>query len=295
LWQDAAPDAAVDAAYLIVEFSNANCRSPYVTATVRYDAPVVLHDYSRVIHVRVDPGGAATTVFIPAYRRRDATALAGLELANDDVGCVAQVSRVAARDVPDLLLELNLAPNWRTATLHQTLRALETGNDGAGPRMSYVAAPPGAQWPSLARLQAMQADAIGFPSGSEGIRPVDGGWHVATRPGAPYVYLLRFPDEVVPAASALVVEGELRRGAITIGLLKDERWAGLLNVVDAGGFVALLEQPEPGQYSLVVANWAPPRWLEQYWPWLDVRLPWFLRRPNPVDVVIRRAGWVRGE
>ena len=67
------------------------------------------------------------------------------------------------------------------------------------------------------------------------------------------------------------------------------------HALEAGAFVAILERPEPGDYTLLVANWAPPQWLEQHWPWLDSRLPWFLRQSSPVDVVIRRAGWIRGE
>jgi hypothetical protein len=294
LWQGAAQAEPVDAAYLVAELSKANCRSPYVTVTVRYEAGIAKHDFSRGIDARVDPAGGSTVLFIPVYRLGQASALAGLELATEDVACLASLSRVAARELPNLLVGLNLTQNWRAATLHQTVRALETANDGAGVPPAHIVQPAGARRPSLSRFEPMRMSEATFPSGPRGVAAVDGGWHVATRPAAPYVYLLGFPAEPVPAGSTLVVEGELRRGSVTIGLLKNEQWAGTFNVVDDGPFVATLERAEPGEYTLIVANWAPPRWLEEYWPWLDRRLPGFLARPNPVDVLIHRAGWIRG-
>jgi hypothetical protein len=55
-----------------------------------------------------------------------------------------------------------------------------------------------------------------------------------------------------------VVVGELRRGGLTIGLLREDRWVGNVNVTSPGWFAAVIQVPEAGDYAAVLANNLPP-------------------------------------
>ena len=71
----------------------------------------------------------------------------------------------------------------------------------------------------------------------------------------------------------LVAMGIVHEGGVTIGLLRNDQWAGLVNVTSPGEFMAIIEPPGRGQYDVVVAN-------DLTGPSLDN------------DVVITRIGWV---
>jgi hypothetical protein len=70
----------------------------------------------------------------------------------------------------------------------------------------------------------------------------------------PYSYLLQSKPVSLKTGDAAIAEGHVHQGGITIGLVKDGRWASHVDVVDRGPFLAAAVAVEPGAHALVVAN-----------------------------------------
>ena len=68
--------------------------------------------------------------------------------------------------------------------------------------------------------------------------------------------------ETIDAASRLLVVGRIEQGGITVGLLKNDRWAGQVNVTEPGDFTVVLAAPSSGPYSLIIASDLPGGSLE---------------------------------
>lgn len=290
VWEGKDTSGPVDVAYIAAEFSSANCPVNRLSATFRSHASPA--DFRYVVEVKVLPGGVPTVVFFPGYRAVDFAEFLGVEVQNGNVGCVSRISRVAPAQVPPILVGLNLTPSWRNATLYQTLKVFETANDGAGPVASHSSYPPKLPWPPVDTMTPLVINEQVFAEGSV-VTPRGAGWRIHGRPQSAYGYLVWFQNTPVAAGATFVVEGSLDKGRLTVGLLKDNRWAGTVNVVARGPFVASVAVPEAGEYSLVVANYGDLRWAEEYlssWrPWL----PSVLTRSATVAADLQRAGWVR--
>lgn len=59
-----------------------------------------------------------------------------------------------------------------------------------------------------------------------------------------------------------------------MGLLKEQRWAGLINITEPGPFRAVIEPDGPGPFQVVVASYLPDG-------------------PGTASFVLRRVGWAR--
>lgn len=289
MWQGHDAAKRVDVAYVVAEFTAANCPVGRLSATFRSRASP--EDFRYVTEVKVLPGGAPTQVFFPGYRAVNFAEFLGIELQTSEVGCLSRVSKVAPSAVPELLIGLNLTPEWRNATLHQVLRDFETAQDGAGPVAVHLSYPPRLRWP---RVDALEPLVIHDQVLSEGsiVQPEGTAWRMRGRPESAYGYLVWYKTAAVPAGSTFVVDGDLRRGALTVGLLKDNRWAGTVNVTARGPFVASVAVPEDGEYALVVANYSTLPWAVEYLPDLVPWLPTLLTRTSPMDAIIQKAGWI---
>jgi hypothetical protein len=69
-----------------------------------------------------------------------------------------------------------------------------------------------------------------------------------------YSYLLMSrPVDLQPGDAALA-EGRLHHGGVTIGLVKAERWASRVDVIDRGRFLAAAVATERGPHAIVVAH-----------------------------------------
>jgi hypothetical protein len=79
---------------------------------------------------------------------------------------------------------------------------------------------------------------------------------------AQYSYVARWPAVAVNAPQRLVVRGALRRGGLTVGLLKDDKWSVVRNITTTGPFELALEVRESGKYVPVLANCLPSSSLE---------------------------------
>ena len=70
----------------------------------------------------------------------------------------------------------------------------------------------------------------------------------------PYSYLLMSrPVDLEPGDAALA-EGSLHHGGVTIGLVKAERWASRVDVIDRGRFLGAAVATEAGPHAVVVAH-----------------------------------------
>ena len=60
------------------------------------------------------------------------------------------------------------------------------------------------------------------------------------------------------AGDAVVAEGRLYAGGVTIGLVQDENWTSRVDLVDPGAFMVAAVAPRRGKYAVVVANCRRP-------------------------------------
>ena len=72
----------------------------------------------------------------------------------------------------------------------------------------------------------------------------------------PYSYLAQLPPEKVSGKRLLIAEGDLYKGGLTLGLLKNNQWAGQINVTQPGRFIAVLEAADD-TYTPTLANNVP--------------------------------------
>lgn len=292
LWAGRDRRQSVSASYVVAEFSSANCKVGQVTATFRYAAKTPATDFSHDVIVKVLPGGQPTEVFFPGYYSDGWTQLSGVELPTEDAGCLSRVYKIADAKVPELLLNLNVTPHWQQAKLYQTLVDFEKPDGGDGAVATPYSYPAGLPTGSFATAVPLKnADRI--PGPSEGIvKAEQDEWTIHGRPATEYAYLLQFRPQEAAAGSKVVLEGEIQSGAMSVGLLKDDRWAGMVNVVTLGPFVATIAVEQSGTYQLVVADFSRPRWVTQHVPAAAGVLPGFFTKPSPVEAVITKTGWV---
>lgn len=70
----------------------------------------------------------------------------------------------------------------------------------------------------------------------------------------PYSYLLTSRPVTLRPGDAAVARGRVYRGGVTIGLVKDGRWAAKVDIDEPGRFLAAAVAAEAGAHTLVVAN-----------------------------------------
>ncbi len=80
------------------------------------------------------------------------------------------------------------------------------------------------------------------------------GWTIKGRSEGGDTRVLRVKPADADAGAWLIVQGRLATGGLRIGVLENEQWARSVNVTDAGEFIAVIEVPRPGRYSVVVAD-----------------------------------------
>lgn len=292
VWRGRPAAWSVDAAYVIAEFSAAACRTNRVTATFRYKAQAPPTDFSYDTTVTIVPGPEPTRVFFPGYFSLGWTEFTGVELDNVDVPCLTSVAKMDDAQRPELLLNLTLTPNWATGKLYQTLQAFETANEGDGRSPTHYSYPYGQRISSLGGAQPIALPGDPAPVVASIVAPAGNGWTIEGRPASAYAYLVQYQPRPLPAGTTLTLAGDVRRGRFSIGLLRDAQWAGVVNVVTTGPFVATIAVPTDGAYALVIADYSLPPWIDRHWPWLRARLPARLAGVTRVSATIDQAGWV---
>jgi hypothetical protein len=179
------------------------------------------------------------------------------------------------------------APSWFTvshmryairepgAYVDQLLAALNPGPAAA----PAIEGPPVRSFPAGLHLTSDEVTRIQIQLKSADLQfraPLVGdageGWLLKGQAEGRYSYVLR-SKPIRISAHRLVAKGVLNSGGVTIGLLKDEKWAGNVNVTEPGPFVVVVEPPALGTtYEIVVAN--------------DID-----SGPLTTDVALERIGW----
>ena len=291
LWRERDPRKTVNTVYIVAAFSRAGCAAEQSTVTFRYRSRTTATDFSYDTTVAMLPGHEPTLVFFAGYNSDGWNELAGVELPTADAGCLAGVFELDRAEYPDLLLNLTLTPQWQQARLYQTLTRFEVPFEGDGRPFIRYSYPYGQLPVSFANLVPAIPVAHERPDSGQTINRNDG-WEIDGRPEAAYATLLRYRPQTLPAGSTFALAGHIHAGKISVGLLKDGRWAGLVNVVTRGPFVATIGPVEDaGDYEAVIADYSEPPWASLYLPKLRGFIPTYFLRPGKVKVRIATAGW----
>lgn len=79
-------------------------------------------------------------------------------------------------------------------------------------------------------------------------------WTIAGKAAEPYAYLVKSKVREFDSKAVLLVKGRVTAGGISVGLLRDEKWAGQIDVITPGEFTAVIGPPAKGAYAIVIAN-----------------------------------------
>jgi hypothetical protein len=244
--------------YIVAEI-DAACAFQSVPLQLKYSAVAPSVDFSITINVPV--GNAATGAayaYFPVYadgigdHERPQFALERLTVPPPQSLCLRRLSRVQNLDAFPVLFYLTLTPDWQRKPAHETIRwrpaAVRT----------YVAPPdadvrrdaPRAQ-PAFGSTGDLEfKSAIASLTDAPGVR-------VEGTADAAFTYLLKTRYADRPEGSCVLIEGELRKGGFTAGLLENEQWAVQLPVTEKGRFRILLNPRTAGRFALVLANYLP--------------------------------------
>lgn len=84
-----------------------------------------------------------------------------------------------------------------------------------------------------------------------------GVWRFEGQAEGAYTYLALTKERRMSADSRVLVQGEVNKGGIAIGLLRDNKWVSQINITETGDFTVVIEPPGRGTYSILVANVLP--------------------------------------
>lgn len=277
---DAPAGAGMPSMFYVAEFGGRSCDLGQVDAEIRYQPSASSIDFSRPVHVRVpDAATDVTRVFIATFTSpesespRDRYRFAGLSVPTAATRCVQRLGRVRGADHWPLLLDVNIHPRWRDQPTYQALAHWERPS-AAGDRRSFtfpIDVP--VRREEWARgLKVLEADVDYRSHIATVVAP--GQLRIGGRISQPSAYLVAWKPGAAAADDLLVVEGELREGAFTVGLQREGQWTAQLPVTTPGLFRAAIRVSSGGVYAPVLSN--------------SVSGPW-----SPVSVNITRIGWSR--
>ena len=104
----------------------------------------------------------------------------------------------------------------------------------------------------LNRLTPIGVDAMEYHAAIATSGPT--GWTIKGKPEGSDTHLLRAKPADAAAGAWLIAQGRLTTGGLRIGVLENGQWARSVNVTNAGEFIAVVEVPRSGRYTVVVAN-----------------------------------------
>jgi hypothetical protein len=261
----------VTSEYLLARVGGDRCDALRLPVTLRYRAPFPRGDFSRTMEIAMPTQSSAPVhVLAPVFYRyrlssdvtdptdrSSAYQFRGFEIAAADKACVLGVDRLIDTERFPLLLSATLTPEWQRTELYQTIAALEHRSRPADALTTFAA--PGTMRVSKDLLSSSlrpltvtaRADAL-TPAGVGGWR-MDGTGSIGAATG-PYGYLLTTAGERVRAGDQLVVEGVMRGGGLSVGLIRSDQWLVQTSVVAEGRFLAVVEVPSDGTVNVVIAN-----------------------------------------
>src|SRR6185436_10541665 len=246
-WQSAPGD------YYVIEFDGA-ADGALPAMELHYAAASRDTDYTRIVPIVDRPG--VNRIFVPTYGERGLWEFSALEVTASLKSRIRGIQRVTHPESLPFLLDLRLDESWRNGDLFQRLefedphaaRAVQVLGvaDAAGPsRLAWAAR----AW-SGDGLAAATAEIVVSP----GIRIAGGRIEMDGRAETDSSYLVWFHEMRNARAGALLARGHLDTGGLTIGVLKDDRWAGLLIVSEPGEFVAMVPIDGATPYVPMITN-----------------------------------------
>jgi hypothetical protein len=279
--QATATDDAVHSEYIVAGFGGPGCKVARMEVTFRYSATEPQHDFSRTIVVQ-PPAMETTRVFFPAYYHRPRTdesvhsgySLAGVEVPEAAADCVAALERVRdARPLP-VMMNLRLPPLWRDATLYGTLTGFEKRSNGDESAPIYTFPTDLLVRRSVMTVSSQLLDRADVIKESGRVESDGRSWHLSGVGGrGRFLHLAEWKPRLVPKGATLVASGDLMRGGISVGLVREGAWAAQVPVIVPGRFAVAIQTPDAGEYAVVMTNYV-----------LGASLRY--------DVVVDRAGWV---
>jgi hypothetical protein len=282
----------VTSEYLIARIGGSRCEALRLPVTLRYDAPFPRGDFSRTMSIRMPlEANADVQLLAPVfYRYRlesdvndftdrwSAYQFRGFEIDARDSDCLASAERVVeTKDFP-LLLSATLAPKWRSAQWYATLGIIENRSDRHAVQVVTVPA----DLPVSRNLLSCRLRPLTVIGQADALRAVAaGGWQMDGVGGVgggsgSFTYLLIGRPEASQAGDQFIVEGTMRRGGLSIGVLRDNQWLVQAPVVGAGRFLAVVQIPSDGMATVVIANNLPDGALSNHFE--IVRAGWVERR-----------------
>ncbi|MCK9294001.1 MAG: hypothetical protein M0P70_02870 [Desulfobulbaceae bacterium] len=254
----------MDSAMIRLRFNNFHCLSENnsVTVSYSYSAPYVnfTHSIDLMPFVTTDE---SLEVYIPIYRD-SAHTRSGLpyyfepqrvEVPAEMLQCSDGIEAAVGRPKQRLWLEFVLPQDWRKHPLYQQI-----GEPPLPPGKPYL------RYPDDLSLSFQQAKALlanlepaagqqleslaNIVSVVEGEIVVDGKAHT------PYSYLFQLPAEKLVSPRVFLIEGELFKGGLTVGMIKDDLWASQINITGYGKFLVAIEHSQ-GLYIPTIANNVP--------------------------------------
>jgi len=250
--------------YWVAEFDGRRCGKDLIRFVISYSADELYFNTSRVVDLDIRAGAK---YFFPTFElmhpqpRVDMglRTLRGLEFADEDAACLAGVRQVG--DIGDiaLLLSLRLSPGWENQPLYQQLATERVRRVGRHTYQIYLE--PRDQDITRSALRDAMAGVHGIPENTilrraPTLARSDDGLEMEGKVEGVYSYVLQLMPMTVTDEAFLMVEGEVVEGGLTIGLVKDDQWAGRIDVVEAGRFIAVL-RVGPGRYEPTIANNVP--------------------------------------
>lgn len=249
---------------IVAEVSADRCPVTHTAMRFTYDTTNPDLDFTRTYDVEVPARGGIARVFVPVYRSsatgpREELVFGGVEIAEAELQCITGLSRLTAVDELPLLMPVVLAPDWRERPLHQALRGWERDATGPGRARALYAGPTISPTHASEMLSRGPKAGRGFSAPlayvAEMVRverdasvTVDG---VAESPRS---YLAAWQNSEFATSDTVLVEGQLVRGGLTIGLTNAGGWATRIEIDAPGAFAAVMRAPRAGQYQLVIAN-----------------------------------------
>jgi hypothetical protein len=293
LWADRDPQQRVSTQYIAATFSPATCPAVRLPITFRYDAGDAWHDFSLDVTLTLLRGDAPTHVFFPAYYVDGASRFAGIDVPSGFEACVQEVSRVRDLRTNPMLLNLTLAPNWDTGPLYQRLADWEPA--GPVPALQTYALPEALPVARTTLQKTIVPSPLSWRTAIVQGDPA-GAWSVTGTPPGPRWPALQFAPQPRTPDDRFVLEGEVKRGGIRVGLIRNDAWteAGSVRIASVGRFAAVLSPDAAGAYGVLFENSIDDSWFLRHAPAAIARFAGRFHVFN--DVRISKAGWVsRGD
>lgn len=252
---------------IVAEVSAERCPVSHTAMSFTYDTENPDLDFTRTYDIEVPAAGAGVArVFVPIYRSSptgpgaDALKFGGIEMAEAEQHCVTGLRRFALADQLPLLLPVVLPPDWRGRPLRQSLRGWERDATSAGREPETFWGPAVSRTVVSERLSRAGATVerfaapLAYAASIARVAP-DASVHVAGVADAAGSYLAAWADWPFDEADIVLVEGELVRGGLAIGLTDSAGWAARMAIGTPGAFKAVIKAPRAGRYQLVIANY----------------------------------------